>query len=104
MSTETTSSLSITRVIQAERASVFRAWTEPEQLMRWSCPETVSVKNATVDLKVGGAYTITMRIDEETDRSCHVSISGSCFRLRDYGCDRTARRAGYAGLRPESTG
>ena len=66
MSTETTSRLSITRVINADRERVFRAWTEPEQIKKWSCPETVTLVDATADLRVGGQYSLSMKIDDET--------------------------------------
>ena len=66
MSTETTSSLSITRIIKADRERVFRAWTEPEQMKRWSCPEDITVKDAQSDLRIGGEHSITMQLDAET--------------------------------------
>ncbi len=61
MSTETATSLRITRVVKAKRETVFKAWTEPDQLMRWSCPEGATMEDAAVDLKVGGRYRIRMR-------------------------------------------
>ena len=61
MSTETSTSLRVTRVIQADPDTVFRAWTEPEQMKRWSCPEGGTVLDVAVDLKVGGRYRIVMQ-------------------------------------------
>jgi uncharacterized protein YndB with AHSA1/START domain len=66
MSPETTASLSITRVIKADRGRVFRAWTEVDQIRKWSCPEGVTLLDATADLRVGGAYSLTMKTDEDT--------------------------------------
>lgn len=63
MSTKTGTSLRVSRVINAGPEAVFRAWTEPEQLRRWSCPEGATVEDAQVDLKVGGAYRIRMNTE-----------------------------------------
>lgn len=64
MSTDTSTSLRLSRVINAKPETVFRAWTEPEQLKQWSCPEEMGVADAQVDLKVGGAYRIRMKSAE----------------------------------------
>jgi len=64
MSTEPTHSLRVSRVIQADVETVFRAWTEPSQLKLWSCPEGATVDDASVDLSVGGAYRIRMKGEE----------------------------------------
>lgn len=61
MTTQTTTSLRLTRVLQADPATVFRAWTEPDQLRHWSCPEGASITDVDVDLRVGGRYRIRMR-------------------------------------------
>ena len=57
MNTETTSKLSITRVIQAPRDRVFSAWTEADQMKQWGCPEGATVADCAIDLRVGGALT-----------------------------------------------
>lgn len=64
MSTQTETSLRVARVIPAEPQAVFRAWTEPEQLKRWSSPDGVTVADVQVDLKVGGRYRIRMKTAE----------------------------------------
>ena len=61
MTTQTATSLRLTRTMQADPATVFRAWTEPEQLHQWSCPEGASITDVRVDLRVGGRYRIRMR-------------------------------------------
>jgi uncharacterized protein YndB with AHSA1/START domain len=40
---------------------VFEAWTEPELLARWSTPPGGSSSEAEIDLRVGGAWSITMK-------------------------------------------
>jgi glutathione S-transferase len=60
MTTTTENSLRLTRLIQAEPAKVFEAWTDPEQLNLWSAPEPMAVE-ADVDLRIGGRYRILMK-------------------------------------------
>jgi uncharacterized protein YndB with AHSA1/START domain len=64
MNTQTGISLKLSRVIKADPETVFQAWTEPEQLKRWSAPEGMTVPLAEMDLTVGGRYHIRMRNDE----------------------------------------
>ena len=52
--------LEITRTIHASRERVFAAWTQAEQIAQWFGPETCSVRDAEIDLRVGGAYRFKM--------------------------------------------
>jgi uncharacterized protein YndB with AHSA1/START domain len=52
--------LEITQVIRANRARVFDAWTRPEMLRQWFGPGKMTVADANLDLRVGGAYGIAM--------------------------------------------
>jgi len=49
------------RRFTAPRQNVFRAWTDPEVLKRWWCPDGWAPAEIEVDLRVGGAYRIGMR-------------------------------------------
>lgn len=61
-STEATAQeLVITREFDAPRALVFKAWTEPERLMRWWGPADFTAPAATIDFRVGGKYLFCMR-------------------------------------------
>jgi uncharacterized protein YndB with AHSA1/START domain len=60
MTTATEKSLKLTRLIEADPAKVFDAWTEPQHLNLWSAPEGMDVE-AEVDLSVGGKYRIRMK-------------------------------------------
>jgi uncharacterized protein YndB with AHSA1/START domain len=51
-------------VIKASPEKVFDAWTLPEHLKRWSCPEGMEVAEAQVDLTVGGRYRLRMQSPE----------------------------------------
>ena len=52
----------ITRVFDAPRERVFRAWTDPEALAAWYGPDHVQVPRdrVEIDLRVGGRYQLTM--------------------------------------------
>ena len=52
--------LEVRRTLPATRDRVFRAWTRPEELNRWSAPGE-AVPTTEVDLRVGGRYRIVMR-------------------------------------------
>jgi len=54
--------LSIRRTFNATPQRLFRAWTEASELVKWFGPEGVVTENAKTDLRIGGAYSMTMRI------------------------------------------
>jgi glutathione S-transferase len=60
MTTTTDKSLRLTRLIQADPATVFEAWTDPTKLTLWSAPEGMDLE-AEVDLRVGGRYRLLMK-------------------------------------------
>jgi len=49
-------SLEIKRFINAPRARVYAAWTDPEQLKQWWGPEGVQTRKFEADPRVGGKY------------------------------------------------
>jgi uncharacterized protein YndB with AHSA1/START domain len=52
----------ITRIFDAPRERVFRAWTEPDELAAWFGPAHVEVppERVHIDLRVGGRFELTM--------------------------------------------
>jgi uncharacterized protein YndB with AHSA1/START domain len=50
--------LVVQRTVRAPVERCFDAWTRPEHLTRWWGPAGVSCPEASVDLRVGGAYRI----------------------------------------------
>ena len=52
--------LKITRVFDAPRSLVFKAWTEPEHMARWWGPRGFKSTVLKNDLRPGGAYRIHM--------------------------------------------
>lgn len=61
MTSQTDSVLQVSRIIDADPARVFDAWTKPEQLREWSCPEGATITDAQVDLRVGGRYRLLIQ-------------------------------------------
>ena len=59
--------LVITRIFDAPREHVWRAWTEPERLMRWWGPKGFTSPACRNDLRVGGKYLYCMRSPEGQD-------------------------------------
>jgi uncharacterized protein YndB with AHSA1/START domain len=57
--------LTLTRVINAPRETVFRAWTEPELLVQWWGPAGMTSNDCVVDLRVGGEFRIEMVAGED---------------------------------------
>lgn len=69
-----TQTLSVTRMIRAPRARVFRAWTDLAILSQWFGPEGMSCTNVEIDLRIGGAYRIDMA--QDADPAKHSSADG----------------------------
>lgn len=59
--------LVITRIFDAPRSLVFKAWTEPERLVRWWGPQGFTTPTCKMDVRPGGAFRICMRSPEGTD-------------------------------------
>jgi uncharacterized protein YndB with AHSA1/START domain len=53
--------IEVRRVVRAPRERLFRAWTDADELMQWWGPMGLEPAGATVDLRVGGGYRISMR-------------------------------------------
>ena len=58
--------LVITRIFDAPRELVFRAWTEPQHLARWWGPKDFTNPVCELDLRPGGAILIHMRSPDGT--------------------------------------
>jgi uncharacterized protein YndB with AHSA1/START domain len=59
--------ITLTRVFDAPRELVWKAWTEPEQLARWWGPDGWSnpVSEIRMDVRPGGGFKVTSVSDED---------------------------------------
>ena len=62
-------SLQIKRFINAPRARVYAAWTDPAQLKEWWGPESVRTRNFAADVRVGGKYRWDLINQEDEEMS-----------------------------------
>ena len=56
--------LVLSRLIDAPREKLFRAWTEPELLKQWFVPKPWTLAAVEVDVRAGGSSRIVMRDPE----------------------------------------
>src|SRR5260370_23494353 len=61
--------LVITRLFDAPRALVWKAWTEPEHRVRWMGPQGFTGSIVKMDLRSGGAYRFHLRSADVADLS-----------------------------------
>ncbi len=92
-----TDSLVITRIFDAPRERVWRAWSEPEQMMKWWGPKEFTSPACKMDFRVGGKYLFCMRAPDGKDywiTGVYKEISKTredciyrfiCRRTRQYG-------------------
>ena len=70
-------SLRVSRIIQADADTLFRAWTDPRDLMHWWRMEADgwSFAGASIDLRVGGRYKLAM-----TDPAGNTHVAVGVYR------------------------
>jgi len=56
--------IQVRRRIPAPREVVYEAWIDPEGLREWMCPGDIISAEATLDVRIGGSFRITMRSKE----------------------------------------
>lgn len=59
--------INLTRLLDAPRELVFKAWTDPKQLAKWWGPHHFTNPVCEVDLRVGGTMNIVMRGPDGND-------------------------------------
>jgi len=62
--------LILTRIINAPREKVYRAWTEPELLKQWFAPLPYTVEKAEIDVRPGGSSNIVMKDPDGNLMAC----------------------------------
>jgi uncharacterized protein YndB with AHSA1/START domain len=69
--------LTVTRTFKASRQRVFRAWTQPELMMRWFVEGDMNMTVCEIDLREGGTYRL-----EGREGGKKWSIRGSYIEVR----------------------
>jgi len=64
---DTNRDLVLTRLIDAPREKLYRAWTDPALLTQWFAPKPWSTPRAETDLRIGGSSTIVMADENGTE-------------------------------------
>jgi uncharacterized protein YndB with AHSA1/START domain len=77
METTAAEKLKVTRTFRASRQRVFRAWTEPELMMRWFVEGDAEMTTCEIDLREGGTYRLEGRYEGKK-----WSIWGSYLEVR----------------------
>lgn len=64
-------SLTLKRRLKASPAEVYASWTEPAKLVKWFGPDAGPVKQAELDVRVGGRYFVVFNTEDGEEH--HVS-------------------------------
>jgi uncharacterized protein YndB with AHSA1/START domain len=67
MATASGKEVSITRILDAPRKMVWKAWTDPSQMVKWWGPKTFTSPSCKMDFRVGGKYLFCMRSPDGKD-------------------------------------
>ena len=62
--------LVLTRLIDAPREKLYRAWTDPTLLKQWFAPAPWTTPHAELDVRPGGACKVVMRSPDGNDMPC----------------------------------
>ncbi|MBA4058522.1 MAG: ATPase [Marivirga sp.] len=57
----------ITRIFNAPRKLVWKAWTNPKHMMRWWGPKDFTSPSCKIDFRIGGKYLYCMRSSDGRD-------------------------------------
>lgn len=75
---ESTKDIILVRTFDAPVEAVWRAWTDPEQVVRWWGPKGYTSPTAKVDFREGGRYVFAMRAPAE--HGGHETYTAGVFR------------------------
>ncbi len=87
--------LRLSRVFHARRETVFKAWSSTEHVKRWFSPETFTVPDAKVQMRVGGPFEVCMRSptgEEHWTRGTFVEVTPHTRLVIDMYCTDSAGR------------
>ena len=75
MTATPTPDITITRRLSAPPAAVFEAWTDPAQFASWFRTSQTTVKDVSIDLRVGGTWSARMVLGDGSAINWHGSYS-----------------------------
>jgi len=81
----------LSRVLNAPRALVFAAWTDPQHIQRWFGPKGFVCTTHAIDLRVGGSWRFDMRAPDGTlypNRMVFLEIKAPERLVFDHGTDQ----------------
>ena len=91
----------VTRLLDAPRALVWDAWTDPDHLRGWWFPAGWSVGDTTIDLRAGGSFRHVVRSPDGVDYLSSATIREVVWPERIvYDGTPDDRNAGGAGMPP----
>ncbi|MDB6074396.1 MAG: polyketide cyclase [Verrucomicrobiaceae bacterium] len=67
---EASRELVLTRLIDAPREKLFRAWTQPDIMMQWFTPPPWKVTKAELDVRPGGSQMVLMSGPDRMEMPC----------------------------------
>jgi uncharacterized protein YndB with AHSA1/START domain len=70
--------LIIERMIDAPREIVFKAWTEPHQVMRWWAPPGFVATFCAMDMRPGGQWRVCMQSPDGVEHWTHGVYNAVC--------------------------
>ncbi len=80
----------IARVVDADRETVFRAWTDPSQIVQWFGPHGFRIESLEADIRVGGMWRFDMIAPDGTrysNRMEFLRIEPPKFLEANHGAD-----------------
>ncbi len=66
--------LVLERVVDAPVEAIWKAWTEPQHLIKWFCPRPYLVTKCEVDLRTGGIFRTDMKGPDMPESPCSGCI------------------------------
>lgn len=70
--------LTVSRVLKAPRAAIWKAWADPDLFVRWFAPAPIVTTVQEHDLRPGGGFSNTMRMADGTEfggRGCFLEVA-----------------------------
>ena len=64
----------IARVVDADRDTAFRAWTDPSQIMQWFGPDGFTLETYEIDIRAGGVWRFEMVAPDGTRYSSRMEF------------------------------